>query len=60
MSHGSTIGAGDTFIAGILFHLVNHGGSCGNPSTALEFASRLAGFKVRMEGFDGLGKKMLQ
>jgi len=51
-----SIGAGDTFIAGMLYMLV-----C-RPEARLEeklqFANELAGRKVVQEGFDGLGEKM--
>jgi sugar/nucleoside kinase (ribokinase family) len=50
----STIGAGDTFIAGMLFGLFrNHEEDVGYGG-ALSFATQLAGLKVQRDGFDGL------
>lgn len=51
-----TIGAGDTFIAGMLYAL----SSCPewNLQRQLEFANELAGRKVLQDGFSGLGEKM--
>ncbi|KAF1841313.1 ketohexokinase-like protein [Cucurbitaria berberidis CBS 394.84] len=51
-----TIGAGDTFIAGMLFAL----NECGDwpLQRKLEFANQLAGRKVLQEGFESLGSKM--
>ncbi|KAL8646879.1 MAG: hypothetical protein Q9210_005877 [Variospora velana] len=50
----STVGAGDTFIAGMLFGL-----TCHTPNWTLdrqlEFANELAGRKVVQEGLRGLG-----
>lgn len=58
----STIGAGDTFIAGILFSLffkkqldVN---SDPELKHTLSFANELAGWKVTQEGFRGLAEKV--
>ncbi|KAF1947200.1 Ribokinase-like protein [Clathrospora elynae] len=51
-----TIGAGDTFIAGMLFSLNNHDDWA--LQQKLEFSNRLAGRKVLQEGFGGLGQKM--
>jgi ketohexokinase len=51
-----TIGAGDTFIAGILFALNNH--DDWPLQQKLEFANELAGRKVLQEGFSDLGQKM--
>ncbi|KAL2370919.1 hypothetical protein BDBG_06300 [Blastomyces gilchristii SLH14081] len=52
-----TIGAGDTFIAGMLFKLIRHRDS-GDDGFSLrqtmDFANRLAGRKVIQEGFEGL------
>ncbi|KAF1935598.1 Ribokinase-like protein [Clathrospora elynae] len=51
-----TIGAGDTFIAGMLFAINEH---CEwSLQRKLEFANGLAGRKVLQEGFGGLGKSM--
>lgn len=52
----SSIGAGDTFIAGVLYSLI-----CRKDwalDYTLEFANELAGRKVIQEGFAGLGKLM--
>ena len=53
----STTGAGDTFIAAILYCLIL------NPDLdsqlMVEFANKLAGHKVAREGFDGLGQVAL-
>jgi ketohexokinase len=51
-----TIGAGDTFIAGMLF-AVNEYKEWGL-QRKLEFANELAGRKVLQEGFGGLGERM--
>jgi ketohexokinase len=51
-----TIGAGDTFVAGMLFALTNH--EEWELQRKLEFANQLAGKKVLQEGFDDLGSKM--
>lgn len=51
-----TIGAGDTFIAGMLFALNNHDEWA--LQRKLEFANELAGRKVLQEGFVNLGVKM--
>ncbi|KAG9187848.1 ketohexokinase [Alternaria panax] len=51
-----TIGAGDTFIAGMLFAINEH--DKWSLQKKLEFANELAGRKVSQEGFDGLGKRM--
>lgn len=53
----STIGAGDTFIAGMLYSMV----CCGGERflrRSLEFAAELAGRKVQRDGFQGLGSEM--
>jgi ketohexokinase len=51
-----TIGAGDTFIAGMIYCLTNH------PNTTLEqklgYAIQIASRKVYQDGFGGLGKAM--
>jgi ketohexokinase len=51
-----TIGAGDTFIAGMLFALNNH--DEWPLQRKLEFSNELAGRKVLQEGFGNLGVKM--
>ncbi|CAA9965374.1 ketohexokinase [Pyrenophora teres f. maculata] len=51
-----TIGAGDTFIAGMLFAINNH--DEWKLQKKLEFANELAGRKVLQEGFTDLGRKM--
>ena len=53
----STIGAGDTFIAGMLYGFICHGDDWGL-SQKLGFANQLAGRKVVQEGFSGLGSLM--
>lgn len=53
---GSTVGAGDTFIAGMLFGL-----TCQvdwSLERKLEFANELAGRKVAQEGLHGLASLM--
>jgi ketohexokinase len=51
-----TIGAGDTFIAGMLYALTQHPGS--TLQEKAEYANELAGRKVFREGFGGLGVDM--
>ena len=53
----STIGAGDTFIAGILYACLVHEDDW-PLEQKLEFANELAGRKVVQEGFTGLGQIM--
>jgi fructose-1-phosphate kinase PfkB-like protein len=53
----STLGAGDTFTAGILYALMCHKDDW-SLFRMLSFANRLAGLKVRQEGFDDLGKQL--
>lgn len=53
----STIGAGDTFIAGMLYGLTCHSDDW-DLSHKLRFANELAGRKVVQEGFSGLGSQM--
>ncbi|QSS52698.1 kinase, pfkB family protein [Histoplasma capsulatum var. duboisii H88] len=54
-----TIGAGDTFIAGMLHHFIRRPESDGDDDfsllRAMDFANHLAGRKVVQEGFEGLG-----
>ncbi|KAI3341354.1 putative PfkB family kinase [Ustulina deusta] len=52
-----TIGAGDTFIAGILYTFLG-GHKTWSLAQKLAFANRLAGFKVVQEGFSGLSGRM--
>lgn len=47
---GSSIGAGDTFIAGMLYGLTQHAGTW-NLKQKLEYANELAGRKVYLNGF---------
>ncbi|KAI1498545.1 Ribokinase-like protein [Biscogniauxia marginata] len=49
-----TVGAGDTFIAGMLFGLLCHTRDW-DVETKVRFAVRLATVKVQQEGFDGVG-----
>jgi fructose-1-phosphate kinase PfkB-like protein len=51
----STIGAGDTFIAGILYGLFYNAQNWDLGKT-LQFANELAGRKVTQQGFSGLVK----
>ncbi|EEH39772.2 hypothetical protein PAAG_01961 [Paracoccidioides lutzii Pb01] len=52
-----TIGAGDTFIAGMLYGLIYHGDDSDfSLQLILDFANRLAAYKVMQEGFEGLGE----
>ncbi|KAL1860198.1 hypothetical protein Plec18170_002148, partial [Paecilomyces lecythidis] len=58
-----TIGAGDTFIAGILYALNCHGSSASaswDLEKSLAFATEVAGRKVIQEGFGGLGEQMAE
>ncbi|KAL4988230.1 Ribokinase-like protein [Aspergillus falconensis] len=50
-----TIGAGDTFIAGMLYGLIVKGDAW-DLSQKLRMANRLAGTKVAQEGFSNLGR----
>ncbi|KAF5025908.1 hypothetical protein F66182_2027 [Fusarium sp. NRRL 66182] len=54
----SAVGAGDTFIAGMLYGLICHPGDW-STGKKLGFAVQLATLKVQREGFDGLGIDML-
>ncbi|KAL6712645.1 hypothetical protein ACN47E_000522 [Coniothyrium glycines] len=53
-----TIGAGDTFIAGMLYAL-NGGRDGWDLQAQISFANELAGRKVRQEGFGGLGQQIM-
>ncbi|KAL2009854.1 hypothetical protein VTN00DRAFT_5661 [Thermoascus crustaceus] len=59
-----TIGAGDTFVAGMLYAITCHGTvdsaqeEAWPVDRAVSFATELAGRKVAQEGFGGLGEKM--
>lgn len=50
----SSIGAGDTFVAGMLFGILCHEHDWDN-ERKLQFATELAGIKVCQDGFRGLG-----
>ena len=54
----STVGAGDTFIAGMLYALTCHNEDW-NLARKLRFANKLAGIKVLQEGFHGFAGKVL-
>lgn len=51
-----TVGAGDTFIAGMLYACVHQ--RTWGAAERLEFANELAGRKVHQRGFKGLGEAM--
>jgi ketohexokinase len=51
------VGAGDTFIAGMLYGLLDHATDW-PLSRKLRFATEIAGRKVLQEGFAGLGVVM--
>lgn len=54
---GSSIGAGDTFVAGILNGLLCHAGDWGIEKT-VRFAVDLATTKIQQYGFEGLASKV--
>ncbi|KAF5125997.1 hypothetical protein E5D57_010691 [Metarhizium anisopliae] len=49
------VGAGDTFIAGMLLSLIRNDWPLSDIGKAASFAVRLATLKVQREGFGGLG-----
>ncbi|PLB45259.1 pfkB family kinase [Aspergillus steynii IBT 23096] len=51
------VGAGDTFIAGMLYALIWQGDNW-DVSRKLEFSNRVAGMKVAQEGFSGLARAL--
>ncbi|KAI0471063.1 Ribokinase-like protein [Xylariaceae sp. FL0804] len=55
----ATVGAGDTFVAGILFGLLCHEHDW-DVEAKLRFAVQLATAKVQQEGFDGVGAARLR
>lgn len=54
---GSAIGAGDTFVAGVMYGLLCRTGDWGVQRT-VRFAVDLATIKVQQDGFDGLASKL--
>lgn len=58
-SPSSAVGAGDTFIAGMLYGLLCHGRDWDDTSK-LRFAVNLATSKVQREGFKGLGADIVK
>lgn len=57
MDLGSAIGAGDTFIAGIMYGMLCRTGEWGVQRT-VKFAVDLATLKVQQVGFKGLASKL--
>ncbi|XDG01944.1 hypothetical protein ABKA04_001559 [Annulohypoxylon sp. FPYF3050] len=55
----STVGAGDTFIAGMLFGLLCHHEDW-DTERKVQFAVQLATCKVQRDGFDGVGAEALK
>ncbi|KAI2473717.1 Ribokinase-like protein [Annulohypoxylon bovei var. microspora] len=55
----ATVGAGDTFIAGMLFGLLCHHEDW-NTERKVQFAVQLATCKVQRDGFDGVGAEVLK
>jgi ketohexokinase len=51
-----TVGAGDTFVAGMLFSLTNHSNT--TLEHKLRYAVQIASRKVYQDGFEGLGEAM--
>jgi ketohexokinase len=56
LTNASTIGAGDTFIAGMLYAWLCQ--ENWNLAKKIQFANRVAGMKVGQEGFSGLDKAL--
>ena len=54
----SSVGAGDTFIAGMLYGMVCRGDSW-DPRRMLAFGVELATLKVQREGFGSLGADIM-
>ncbi|KAI1098520.1 Ribokinase-like protein [Jackrogersella minutella] len=54
-----TVGAGDTFIAGMLFGLLCHHDDW-DTEKKVQFAVQLATCKVQQDGFDGVGAEVLK
>lgn len=54
-NNGSTIGAGDTFIAGMLYAMMCKD-KVWDVTQKLMFANQVAGMKVLQEGFSGLDR----
>lgn len=54
----STVGAGDTFIAGMLYGLLCHQEDW-DADTKVRFAVELATSKVQVEGFGGVGTHVM-
>lgn len=55
----STVGAGDTFIAGIIFALLCQNED-GDVESKVQFAVQLATCKVQKEGFGGVGREVME
>lgn len=51
----SPVGAGDTFIAGMLLGLMRNDWPLSDIGSTVSFAVKLATLKVQREGFEGLG-----
>lgn len=59
LTQNSTIGAGDTFIAGMLYvEALNFQEKDWDLPRKLGFANRVAGMKVSQEGFSGLHRAL--
>lgn len=54
----SPVGAGDTFIAGMLLGLISNDWPLSDIGGTTSFAVKLATLKVQREGFEGLGVDM--